>query len=232
MSAPSPTRDKAGFYELEGWYTETSLSNKWSEGDIVTSNLTLYAKWTPLKAIGDEGPGGGIIYHVSTDGFLVEGYTGGAGSFPGYTAYYLEAAPSNSGNRQWGAFGTAISGLTSPSDYAALSTRIGNGRKDTLTIVDHLAFTNETNRAAQVAAALSFGGYSDWFLPSLGELILLHNQRNHEKISISNNIMIWSSSPFPAADNRTAYAQDFLSAGPAGYNRNEQNITVRAVRAF
>ena len=40
----SPTRDG---YVFEGWYTELALTNRWNfDTDVVTENITLYAKWT------------------------------------------------------------------------------------------------------------------------------------------------------------------------------------------
>ena len=39
----APTREG---HTLEGWYTDPSYTNKWSFSSSVTSNMTLYAKWT------------------------------------------------------------------------------------------------------------------------------------------------------------------------------------------
>ena len=36
-------------YNFEGWYKESSLSNKWDfSKDVIEDNMTLYAKWTPI----------------------------------------------------------------------------------------------------------------------------------------------------------------------------------------
>jgi hypothetical protein len=48
----------------------------------------------PAYKVGDTGPGGGIIFYVSTEGFTVQGYSGG---FSTYTAHYLGAAPIGAG---------------------------------------------------------------------------------------------------------------------------------------
>ena len=116
--------------------------------------------------VGDKGPGGGIIFYVHPDpaGFTVEGHESFGSSYP---ARYLEAAPEDSGIAYWQNSDTVIIGVTtftssSHEDY----NKIGNGRKDTLTIVEYLATVSDTGRAAQVAAASAFGGQDDWFLPS------------------------------------------------------------------
>ena len=44
--ATSPSDPVAEGYTFDGWYKEESLSNKWNFGtDVVTGNITLYAKW-------------------------------------------------------------------------------------------------------------------------------------------------------------------------------------------
>ena len=41
-------------YILEGWYTEAAYINKWNvETDIVSSDMSLHAKWTPTTGIED-----------------------------------------------------------------------------------------------------------------------------------------------------------------------------------
>ncbi len=47
ISEPSPAPTKKG-YELDGWYSDEKLTTKFNfDTDSVTSDLTLYAKWTP-----------------------------------------------------------------------------------------------------------------------------------------------------------------------------------------
>jgi len=51
--------------------------------DVVTANITLYAKWIAYS-IGDTGPGGGQIFYVDSTGFTMTDTE--------TTAYYLAAA--------------------------------------------------------------------------------------------------------------------------------------------
>ena len=200
-----------------------------STGYMRIENGDLEGKVLSYK-LGDRGPGGGIIFYVSNEGFKIEGYgkEGDIGYFAPYTAHYLEAAPKNSRKAQWGAYRTSISGVTtfsSPSDE--LASRIGNGRKDTLTIAAHLG-TKETGRAAQIAAAANFGDLNDWFLPSAGELNLLYRQRNLKGIGILSK-WYWSSSHYCY---NNAWYQYFSSSGFHGSLPKDTTNSVRAVRAF
>ena len=69
-----PVSTKTG-YTLEGWYKEAEFTNKWSsENDTVTSNITLYAKWTAdeytltynLNSVEGTAPEGGTVTVEST----------------------------------------------------------------------------------------------------------------------------------------------------------------------
>lgn len=69
-----PTPTKAG-YTLEGWYKEANFATKWAERtDTVTSNITLYAKWTAdeytltynLNSVEGTAPEGGTVTVEST----------------------------------------------------------------------------------------------------------------------------------------------------------------------
>ena len=96
-------------------------------------------------AIGDEGPAGGIVFHVIDDG-----------------VHGLEAAPENQGEAEWGCIGTEIPG--------ADGQEIGDGAQNTANI---LAGCNEVGIAAKIAADYTHNGYTGWFLPSILELELL-----------------------------------------------------------
>jgi len=188
-------------------------------------------------AIGDTGPGGGIIFYYNADGFTVEGYgnPGDTGYFPAYTAHYLEAAPSDQVNRpSWGASGTLISGVTTfnYTYYTSFLNAIGNGRKDTALIVAHLETTSETNKAAQICTALTIGGKNDWFLPSLGELNALFNQRTLSGINMQN-VSYWSSSQFSELIYNDSYAWALLFPFGTPFDSGKGfSQYVRAIRAF
>jgi hypothetical protein len=142
--------------------------------------------------------GGGVIFYL--DG------TGQHGLISA-TTDQITAAP-------WGCMGTSISGT---------STAIGTGQANTTLIVNGCS---EAGIAARICNDLVLNGYSDWFLPSKGELYEMYTER--AAIGGFASFNYWSSSEYNA--NR-AWFQNFL-------NGNQDNIGkdkayhVRAVRAF
>ncbi len=79
---------------------------------------------------------------------------------------YLEAAPSNQGEVEWGSVGTSVGGT---------DTAIGSGKSNTEKIVTQLG---SGNYAAQLCSDLELGGYDDCFLPSKDELNELYKQKD------------------------------------------------------
>jgi hypothetical protein len=99
-------------------------------------------------AIGDTGPGGGIVFLITDAG-----------------VHGLEAAPVDQTASAWGCVGTSIAGT---------STAVGTGKANTALIVAGCA---DADTAAKVADAYSIGPFDDWYLPSRDELILLYAQK-------------------------------------------------------
>ncbi|PKL19599.1 MAG: hypothetical protein CVV48_17235, partial [Spirochaetae bacterium HGW-Spirochaetae-4] len=206
-------------WTFAGWATTPSGTVIYADGasyTMGTANVILYAKWTPLYALRDTGPAGGLIFYVKEGGYS-DGWM------------YLEAAPSDqSDGTQWGSYGSLIGGT---------ETGIGTGQSNTTTIVTWLDnntddtygdVTNKTDRAAYLCDALTLGVYSDWFLPSKDELNLMYT--NLEDAGVGGfTTWYWSSSEF-SADN--VYVQYFVSGGQGTQPKNATSIRVRAVRAF
>lgn len=97
-------------------------------------------------SIGSIGPAGGYIFYDK--GNNSNGWR------------YLEAAPNDIGDFPWGCFGT-FTNLTADS--------IGSGENNTAAIAQACG----PNNATQQCLNYTFNGYSDWFLPSIDELIAL-----------------------------------------------------------
>ena len=117
--------------------------------------------------VGDTGPGGGIVYHVSASYFTSTGSTCNS------ACKYLEAAPSsgtgawidNQARYAWSGNTTTMIGAS------ARGTAIGTGYANTLAIVGQSGGGATAERAGTIARA--YGGpnnLSDWFLPSRDEL--------------------------------------------------------------
>jgi len=168
---------------------------------------------TAPYAVGNTGPGGGIIFYHSPAGFTVEMVN----PAENYTAHYLEVAPSSSGSRTWASFGYAST------DIPGTGTAIGTGMKNTALILN----VDANAPAAKVCKDLTLGGKTDWFLPSLGELNELYTQRNLTGIKMTIGTY-WSSSQF---NDDCAWFQFFSNGGQYdGYKYNQGRV--RAIRAF
>jgi hypothetical protein len=202
----------------------------------VNDNICKRSGCDHIATIGDRGPGGGIIYYVDTGGFTVQGFASQNAFFDdtivpnGYTAHYLEAAPADSGNTQWGGLGTFISGLTNPPFVSdPLASQIGNGRKDTQLIIARLAgLIPPDTGAANFATTANFGNKTDWFLPSTGELNMLWVNKDNAVITNLLPNSYWSSS---TQDNSSAWRQFFDNGNRGGSNRSATS-EVRLIRAF
>lgn len=101
---------------------------------------------TVSYALGDTGPGGGIIFLVNADAAR-DGWT------------YLEAAPAETDSSVWKTSSVAVGGT---------HTEVGTGASNTLSITSKSA-----EGAAKMCQDKVFGGYEDWFLPSRDELLAM-----------------------------------------------------------
>jgi hypothetical protein len=159
--------------------------------------------------IGGTGPAGGIVFYDR--GFAGKGWR------------YLEAAPSGSEfNAEWGAY---------QKDAPNTMTAVGFGKKNTKLIVERLQALGETDKAAQLCAALDVKGYKDWFLPSKDELDLMHKNLKQKGLGEFSNTPYWSSSQYDDDANVAAWGQEFIS-GYQDWFFKDYNYAVRAIRAF
>ena len=110
--------------------------------------------------VGDTGPGGGII-------FFVDRYN----EYSGFT--YLEVAPIGAEvQRSW----ATDANLNQETDVPGANLQsLGGGYQNTLDIVAQTGNVAATC-AAKYCADLTFGGQSDWYLPSYGELKLIYDE--------------------------------------------------------
>ena len=122
-----------------------------AQGGLVDITFEVYAEQYQNNnqityAIGDTGPGGGIVF------YLEPGSNGSHG---------LELTPADqSGGVYWGTSGTVVGGTENA---------VGTGAANTDLM---LANDASTLTAATVARDYQGGGYDDWFLPSRDELQL------------------------------------------------------------
>ena len=154
-------------------------------------------------AVGDTYEGGIIFYLDGNGGGLIAAPTDQAtvNDFP-----------------DWGCVGTTISG--------ADGLILGTGAQNTIDI-ENGCTTSGT--AADICSNLVLDGFSDWFLPSIGELEIMYlNIGTGLNIGNFVSTKYWSSTE---KDETYAWSWEF-SSGYQDYNSKTSNKYVRAIRAF
>ena len=138
---------------------------------VLVSSSAFAAKPVSPLSIGDTGPGGGIVFHVTDDG-----------------KHGLEAAPNDQIDKmKWGLLNTPTT--------AAKSGLFGGSYNTERIISTNGVHTDGTSYAALVAANYNGGGYGDWYLPSKDELDLMYVRMN--LIGDLNLNHYWSSTQGP-----------------------------------
>jgi hypothetical protein len=110
-------------------------------------------------------------------------------------------------------------------DIPNTSTAVGTGATNTAYI---LAGCTQRPIAASVCADLVLNGYSDWYLPSRGELQLMYSRLHTQGLGGFVGIWYWSSSQYGPY---VAWSMNF-SSGNVNSSGKFYNYQVRAVRAF
>ena len=208
-----------------------------------------------VYTFGQAGPGGGIIFYVSSAGFDCGSSFTSTGSPTGGKCNYLEAAPSlwaggaADPKRLWAVSAKQSTGLPEiTDDFPANnnSSAIGLGYKNSLAIV---AQGNDNTTAAFVARGYNGGSKSDWYLPTTAELNLLCQWARGVAPSVTtvctggsiNSATYGASSAGFVADNYWsssegsddgAWLQTFLNGGQFNYGWKGGSQYVRPIRAF
>ncbi|PKL22868.1 MAG: hypothetical protein CVV48_00275 [Spirochaetae bacterium HGW-Spirochaetae-4] len=227
ITMQDPTRTG---YPFEGWFASSDFSGSPITQLVTgsTGDKTLYAKWKVYQ-VRDIGPTGGYIFYdkgVYSDGWQ-----------------YLEAAPSDivldasDYTHIFGYHRTVSDGP--PVLVGGTSTAVGTGEANTTTLVGAMEGTayvsNVTdtptttgNYAARLCDIHETGGYSDWFLPSKGELDLMYDNLKISGLGSFSALRYWSSSE-DNADH--AWNQNFFNGDQ--YSQYKGNVLrIRPIRAF
>jgi hypothetical protein len=169
--------------------------------------FAIYQAGAPYVDIMGQSYGGGLIFYLNTGN--------GTG---------LISSLTNLPNSEWGCYGTLIPG--------ADGVNIGTGNQNTTDI--DVACTTPTI-AADRCINLVLNSYSDWFLPSLNELLEMYNKIGPGAPAPNTNVGnftlqgYWSSS-----ENNNVSAKYFLmSNGSTNIElKNNSIFNVRAIRPF
>lgn len=158
------------------WSTEFGFGNQLSSnkvpGTLAVRPIRAFGGTTGCAdggtcAVGDTGPGGGVVFYVHSD---ADNMFTSTGSDCGTTCRYLEAAPSPVGgdvSRQWA---TGVTNRTNAVPApGATATGIGSGMANTNAIQAQTG-NIAASSAAVYAYDFSNSEKTDWYLPSFDEL--------------------------------------------------------------
>lgn len=184
----------------------------------ICKELAEKSNYVPMQyKVGDEGEGGGIIFYVSQEGFVV--YDGMGGE---KICHYLEMSKSTLGVSNW----------APNKDYINTLVEIGYGKSNTYKILNYYRNSDlsEENCAAYRCSIYSTDktAAGEWFLPSKDELNEMYNTMSRTVISDATNNWFWSSSAYNSVN---AWLQSFSGGSQCGSGKDNTS-SVRAVRAF
>ncbi len=173
--------------------------------------MRLDALESPTRyTIGDVGPAGGRVFHVSDGGL-----------------HGLEAAPEDQVEARW---------CESITDTGATGTAIGTGASNTEAILEGCPIAGN---AADVASQYNEGGFEGWFLPSKDELNAMYgnigsgcdtNLNPDCNVGVFASVHYWSSSEFE--NYEFAWFQDMTDGAQNGDGKGDGPKGVRAIRYF
>ncbi len=178
-----------------------------------------------VYAVGDTGPGGGVIFMTPNSGSNT-------------TSKYFESAPAG-----WNGTATdsiaqwcnITSSYLGSSGVAPQLLTIGSGQANTAAMV---SAGNCASGAANVATAYSGGSLSDWYLPSLNELQEMYSQRTtiggfvqmSEPGTARTFTTYWSSSE-DSSQNFYGRSWSFATNGNDNWSKSLK-FGVRPIRSF
>jgi len=117
---------------------------------------------------------------------------------------------------EWGGYGTLIGNTHSS---------VGSGYLNTMNIVNALG---DKDYAAKICLDLELNGFTDWYLPSQEELVIMYESLGPPGINLIDDFY-WSSTETGV---NTAFYHNFDNYSQYSYTKRTPGITVRAIRTF
>jgi len=209
-----------------------------------------YSSWRDISpagtvyAVGDTGPGGGIVFYVQAGGGTFT--STGSDCAETNVCKYLESAPSDQSAGVVLATAVAACYTGNPAIFSSCqffgiyqqsnqdasriaATPIGMGMANTNQIYSRVTAAGSeptANYAAGIAWAYSNGGITDWHLPSKDEL----NQLYINRVAVGgfSAASYWSSSEYDGEDH---WIQSFANGAQNNVGKSRTHY-VRPIRAF
>ena len=225
---------------FDKWTKDKEGTTEYKFDTIVTADITLYAQWSrKTYKVGDVGPAGGFIFYDVDADNTEDGGAGEDGLISSECGWkYLKGAPTNVtiGSESSFCFGY----YRADDENTKITTEtsieiIGKGKTNTKAFVDAMgssAYSAESgddttsNYAAYVASSYTFGGYNDWFLPSVEEI---KTMMNVSALDVTKATALWSSTEL---DGTEADIAPYDASGDYTYNNKNVKHPVRPVRSF
>ena len=208
-TAPTATANTNTTQVATTAFVTTALSGA-SASVAVLDNVGDVTVTSPAYQIGDTGPAGGKI-------FITPSTVGNS------TGKYFEISPlAATARRTWSTVNNTTTLVT------ALGTAIGTGYTNSVAIAA-VSGNLAASCAASYARAYSYGGYSDWFLPSKDEIAEVYTNRGIIGGWESTVDYHWSSTD--ANGGNTAWGYN-LNNGGVGATTKNLDYYARPVRSF
>ena len=189
------------------------------------SQITLESK-DHTYTVGDSGPGAGVIFYISNTPFACGPSLADSCNALEYT---LGGSISGGANSRW-----APSGQENDSvGNGARSTAVGGGYSNSLAIVNQyttIGGAPQSTYQAGKSRLFNGGGFSDWYMPSIGEIIELH------KYAISNSfnstMAYYNSSSEVSANQNWGLYFPYSSNSPTQTGSKLDNNPTWPIRSF
>jgi hypothetical protein len=211
-TSPNPTL--ANSYSTDGSGTGVFVSN-------ITGLTPAGHYYVRAYAVNSAGTGYGSTFEIYA--FVVgQSYQGGVIFYIDGTGQHglISATTDQAAGVVWGCDNFSIPGI---------STAFGSGQSNTNLIVSATCSVPLT--AAKVCNDLVLNGYSDWFLPAMGELNLMYDNRFSIGGFTAN--WYWSSSEEPYTPVCCAQFHQFNGGTTGGYaGKSNPGMSTRAIRVF
>jgi hypothetical protein len=168
--------------------------------------------------VGDIGPAGGFVFYISAAG--MHGLEAAPMDLAAIDSDFWDPSiPGWGATRGWGCMGTSI----------PTSTAFGTGHANTQAIMDNCPVAPI---AARWAADYSLNGFSDWYLPSNDELVLLYQKSNFGSGEVPGFIgtVYWSSSQSDA--NYVWYVAFGTGMNYPSAIKDNNPLRIRPIRSF